>query len=166
MTSWCPSIAWMKERRSDIGHVLSKPVEGSHDTRARIEYAAYPLFVSCLAHTCTVPGHPSHLYGFIPLHRQNTLVLCQSLALRKRDIRPLQESLAALGLSSLGRSESRVLASLHAVLEVLHRLKGREWRRPATVEPEVSFDEGKALLDTHTEGYWGCSRQAGTCTSW
>ena len=25
----------------------------------------------------------------------------------------------------------------------------------ATVEPEVSFDEGKALLATHTEGYGG-----------
>jgi hypothetical protein len=43
MTSWCPSIARLKERRSDVGGVLSKPVEGSHDTRACIECAEYPL---------------------------------------------------------------------------------------------------------------------------
>ena len=88
-------------------------------------------------------------------YRRSASNLLHYLALRKRDMRPLQESLAALGLSSLGRSESHVLASVHAVLEVLHRLEGREWHRPATVEPEVSFDEGKALLATHTEALLG-----------
>ena len=34
------------------------------------------------------------------------------LALRRRDIRRLQEGLSALGLSSLGRSEAGVLAAL------------------------------------------------------
>ena len=41
------------------------------------------------------------------------------------------------------------------MLVVPHRLEGREWQRPATVEPAVSFDEGKALLDTHTEALLG-----------
>jgi pyruvate kinase len=84
-------------------------------------------------------------------YRRSASNLLHYLALRKRDIRSLQESLAALGLSSLGRSESHVLASVQAVLEVLHRLEGGQWPRPEMVEPEVSFVEGKALLDTHTE---------------
>jgi pyruvate kinase len=88
-------------------------------------------------------------------YRRSASNLLHYLALRKRDIRPLQDSLAALGLSSLGRSESHALASVDAVLEVLHQLEGRQWHRPATVEPEVSFVEGKALLDTHTETLLG-----------
>jgi pyruvate kinase len=100
-------------------------------------------------------GYRARIADVHPAYRRSASNLFHYLALRKRDIRPMQESLAALGLSSLGRSESHVLASVHAVLEVLHRLEGREWHRPATVEPEVSFDEGKALLDTHTEALLG-----------
>ena len=46
------------------------------------------------------------------------------LALRKRDMRPLQEALTPWGLSSLGRSEARVLANLDAVLISLAGLAG------------------------------------------
>lgn len=41
------------------------------------------------------------------------------LALRRRDLRPLQAALMPWGLSSLGRSESRVLATLDAVIATL-----------------------------------------------
>jgi pyruvate kinase len=88
-------------------------------------------------------------------YRRSASNLLHYLAMRKRDLRSLQQSLAALGLSSLGRSESHVLASVQAVLEVLHQLAGRQRQSPATVEPEVSFAEGKALLDTHTESLLG-----------
>jgi pyruvate kinase len=90
-----------------------------------------------------------------PAYRRSARNLFHYLALRKRDMRPLQDGLAVLGLSSLGRSEPHVLASIDAVLAVLHRLEGREWHRAATVEPAVSFDEGKTLLDTHTEALLG-----------
>jgi pyruvate kinase len=90
-----------------------------------------------------------------PAYQRSAGNLFHYLALRKRDMRPLQDSLAALGLSSLGRSESHALASVHAVLAVLHQLAGREWHRPATVEPDVSFVEGKTLLDTHTAALLG-----------
>jgi pyruvate kinase len=90
-----------------------------------------------------------------PAYQRSARNLFHYLALRKRDMRPLQDSLAALGLSSLGRSESHALASVHAVLAVLHQLAGREWHRPATVEPDVSFVEGKTLLDTHTAALLG-----------
>ncbi len=48
--------------------------------------------------------------------------LLHYLALRRHDLRPLQFRLAALGLSSLGRAESHVLATVDAVLGALHRL--------------------------------------------
>ena len=46
------------------------------------------------------------------------------LALRRRDISATQEGLSRLGLSSLGRSESRVLPALDAVLATLAALTG------------------------------------------
>jgi hypothetical protein len=45
--------------------------------------------------------------------------LRHDLALRRHDLRPMQLRLAALGLSSLGRAESHVLATVDAVLGVL-----------------------------------------------
>ena len=42
--------------------------------------------------------------------------LVHYLALRAHDLRPLQQQLAWLGLSSLGRAESHVLANLDKVL--------------------------------------------------
>ena len=50
--------------------------------------------------------------------------LVHYLALRKDDIRDLQQSLAALGLSSLGRAERNVLASVAAVRAALRSLAG------------------------------------------
>jgi pyruvate kinase len=49
-------------------------------------------------------------------HRQDAQNLLHYLELRGRDVRGLQESLADLGLSSLGRSEGHVLATVDAVL--------------------------------------------------
>lgn len=47
------------------------------------------------------------------------LNLCCYLALRRRDLRPLQAALPPWGLSSLGRSESRVIENLDAVIATL-----------------------------------------------
>ncbi|HKD18778.1 MAG TPA: hypothetical protein VKG23_13080, partial [Thermoanaerobaculia bacterium] len=48
--------------------------------------------------------------------------LLHYLTLRQRDLRSLQRKLAVLGLSSLGRSESHVLASVDAVIAAIDRL--------------------------------------------
>jgi pyruvate kinase len=50
--------------------------------------------------------------------------LAHYLALRHRDLRPLQAALGPWGLSSLGRSESRVVQNLDAVIRVLEVLGG------------------------------------------
>jgi pyruvate kinase len=50
--------------------------------------------------------------------------LLHFLALRHRDIRPLQGKIANLGLSSRGRAEAHVLACVYALRKVLHHLTG------------------------------------------
>jgi pyruvate kinase len=71
------------------------------------------------------------------------------LALRRHDIRPLQDQLARLGLSSLGRAESHVLATVDAVLEAMHKVAGGCWQPLASPTPTVGFDEGIERLDAH-----------------
>ena len=51
--------------------------------------------------------------------------LVHFLALRSFDLRSVQERLAALGLSSLGRAEPQVLASVDRVLDLLRLLAGQ-----------------------------------------
>ncbi|MDW8267184.1 MAG: pyruvate kinase [Gemmataceae bacterium] len=81
--------------------------------------------------------------------------LLHYLALRRHDIRQLQDRLSALGLSSLDRSESHVRATVEAVLQVLHRLDHRAWQSPQHHEQALSSAEGKALLKLHTEALLG-----------
>ena len=80
--------------------------------------------------------------------RESVRNLLQYLAFRRRDERPLQEELARLGLSSLGRAESHVLASLDAVLLPLTAMAGQSI--PPGGRPGIGFDEARALLSTHT----------------
>lgn len=89
-----------------------------------------------------------------PHYRDSARNLVHYLALRQRDLRPLQARLAELGLSSLGRSEAHVLASVDAVLNVLHRLAGRPAPEHAGSAP-IGFEAGTHLLTGHTEALLG-----------
>jgi pyruvate kinase len=89
------------------------------------------------------------------LHKESVRNLIHYLALRRHDIRELQEELAALGLSSLGRTESHVLAGIEAVLKLLHQLAGREWVSPDGWERGLEFAEGKARLQANTDALLG-----------
>jgi pyruvate kinase len=89
-----------------------------------------------------------------PAWRKSADNLLHYLALRHHDIRLLQEELAVLGLSSLGRSESHVMSTLDAVLNILHHLAGRPLELPRHAE-HPGFNEGKALLAAHTEALLG-----------
>lgn len=75
------------------------------------------------------------------------------LALRRNDIRALQRQLASLGVSSLGRCEANVLASIERVIEVLRHLT--PGRRPARSAPPVCASNGEALLHAHTAALFG-----------
>ncbi|SHG07847.1 pyruvate kinase [Microbulbifer donghaiensis] len=90
-----------------------------------------------------------------PNYRDSARNLLHYLALRRHDLRPLQLRLAALGLSSLGRAESHVLATVDAVLEVLHQLANRRWQNPPAEERCVDFRTGQRLLSEHTDALLG-----------
>ncbi|MFZ5655036.1 MAG: pyruvate kinase [Pseudomonadota bacterium] len=70
--------------------------------------------------------------------------LAHYLALRSRDLRPLQERLAQCALSSLGRSESHVAATLDRLLALLAAVVGRPGPEPPAGLPD--FDAGRRGL--------------------
>ncbi len=80
--------------------------------------------------------------------------LAHYLALRCRDLRPLQLRLARQGLSSLGRVEAHVMASIDQVIHVLAGLC-------AVADPPLDpsrapgFDAGNDLLSVNTRGLFG-----------
>ena len=90
--------------------------------------------------------------------RDSARNLIHYLALRGRDLRPLQQRLAALGLSSLGRAESHVLATVDAVLDVLHRVSQQHWEPPSPDGPVLDFARGQRLLAEHTKALLGPER--------
>ena len=84
-----------------------------------------------------------------PSYRASARNLAHYLALRQKDWRPLQEKLARIGVSRLGRAESNVLANLDKILGILHRLTGQSWQERSADEP-VGIHSSQALLEQHT----------------
>ncbi len=81
----------------------------------------------------------------------SALNLAQYLILRRQDLRELQRCLSAWGLSSLGRSEGRVLANLDAVIATMSMICGVD---PAVRPPRPNFDvlfEGELLLERQAD---------------
>ena len=64
-------------------------------------------------------NYAEELAAVHPKYRESAKNLVHYLALRQTDIRELQEDLASLGLSSLGRAERNVMASIRAVQTAL-----------------------------------------------
>ena len=89
-----------------------------------------------------------------PAHAASATNLAHYLALRRFDLRDVQERLAWIGVSSLGRAETHVLANLDKVLGILHRLVGRPWTQHARDEP-VGSRRGPALLQRHAQALFG-----------
>ena len=89
-----------------------------------------------------------------PAYRKSALNLIHYLALRQQDVRTLQDELAALGLSSLGRTEAHVMSTLKAVLVALNHMAGRKIDLQAPSE-FPGFREGKSLLAAHTDALLG-----------
>lgn len=89
-----------------------------------------------------------------PQSRRSVENFLHYLALRKQDLRDLQSRLAALGLSSLGRSESSVLAGLEAVIAILESLAGACFDSPRQ-SPSVDFTSGPAALTEQADHLLG-----------
>jgi pyruvate kinase len=85
-----------------------------------------------------------------PNYQESARNFAHYLALRRHDLRELQMELAALGLSSLGRSESCAIATVDAVLEVLRRLAGHRASKGVHPPGSADFAAGRRLLAEHT----------------
>ncbi|MBH8558128.1 pyruvate kinase [Hymenobacter negativus] len=82
--------------------------------------------------------------------------LLHYLALRQRDLRPLQYRLAELGLSSLGRAEAHALANVEAVRAVLHTLAQPTANGlDQSAETFPTFSSGPRLLAEHSTACLG-----------
>lgn len=89
-----------------------------------------------------------------PNYRASAENLLHYLAMRRHDLRPLQMRLAQMGLSSLGRAESSVMATVDAVVGALYRLGQRPWCPPTDIGG-VDFETGRRLLAHHTQSLLG-----------
>ena len=84
-----------------------------------------------------------------PAHRRDAVNLVHYLALRQGDVRHLQRWLGARGLSSLGRCEAHVLATVESVRAAL------DGTAPHFGPAIQSFEEGRAALDFNTDALFG-----------
>jgi pyruvate kinase len=96
--------------------------------------------------------HPSHAAG--------AMNLAHYVRLRRHDVRALQDRLAWIGLSSLGRSESHVLANIDKVLGLLHGLAGRAWTSLSGEEP-AGIRTAAKLLEEHACALLGSTPKRG-----
>lgn len=112
-----------------------------------------PLIDQLLALRCSMLAHEVSLAVWIagvhPDYRASARNFSHYLALRQRDRRPLQEKLDHIGVSSLGRAESNVLANLDKILGILQRLDGEIGQSPNSDEP-ASMQSSRKLLEKHT----------------
>jgi pyruvate kinase len=90
-------------------------------------------------------------------HLQSARNLVHYLALRRFDLRNTQEWLAALGVSSLGRSESHVLYNLDVVLAILYRLAGLT--PPRRAAGGVTPSEGRLIIERNAAKLLGDRRK-------
>jgi pyruvate kinase len=88
-------------------------------------------------------------------HRNSAANLVHYMALRRNDIRRLQETLAALGLSSLGRAESHVKSNIETILSLLYRLTGQPEPSPGMGGAGIGMAESATLMEAHTEALLG-----------
>lgn len=88
-----------------------------------------------------------------PSHTQSARNLVHYMGLRSLDIRRAQKKLSRLGLTSLGRCEGHVLATLTALRKILYKLLGKT---PARLRlAPLSYDESKRLLHSATKALLG-----------
>ena len=92
-------------------------------------------------------------HGVHAHHRGSIENLDHFVALRSTDLRELQDDLATLGLSSLGRAESHVAATLDAVTRALRALAGQ--LMPEGEPRPVDFDSGPKMLARTTHALLG-----------
>ena len=97
-------------------------------------------------------------YAFPDGYTASACNLAQYQALRRHDLRGLQDRLSEAGLTSLGMSESRVMASLDRILDMLGRAVDEPEPERAPPYPEPGFWEGGELLAARMQALFGPDR--------
>ena len=137
------------------------PDGGTGATRARGEAAARELLDDLIELRQDVVREGQELLqAWRPALRRRAFLpsavnLAHYIALRRRDVRALQEELMPLGLSSLGRCEGRVLANIDAVIAALARIAGAEEVIAVVESRPNDFYRGNRLLRRHTDAVFG-----------
>ncbi len=98
-----------------------------------------------------------------PARQRSAANLVHYVALRNHDVRDLQARLGALGLSSLGRCEPYVLATIEAVLALLAQLTGEAAPVPMA---SIALTEGQELLMGNADRLLGSASGDGRRGSW
>jgi len=93
--------------------------------------------------------HASDIMAVDPAHLPDAVNLVHYLALRQGDVSHLQRWLGERGLSSLGRCEAHVLATVESVRAAL------DGTTPSFGPAIQSFEEGRAALDHNTDALFG-----------
>jgi pyruvate kinase len=94
------------------------------------------------------------IQAVLPRHRESALNLAHYIGLRKRDVRGIQLDLAALGLSSLGRSEGHARNTLGQLAEWLGVDEGNA-ADASKREPRLDWAKAQALLHENTRALFG-----------
>jgi pyruvate kinase len=146
------AITRLKESDPTSRYEVAASVEGSDSLR--------PLIEKVSEIRCSLINQETEFRKQImaahPTYRKSARNLIHYLALRRHDIRELQDQLAALGLSSLGRTESHTLFSIEAVLKVLNHLAKRDSEAIHDHEGQaIHFTEGRALLRANKHSLMG-----------
>lgn len=89
------------------------------------------------------------------VYRPSAANLAAYIALRRHDLRPIQSTLAALGLSSLGRCEGHVMATLDAVIHALRQMRGARVARLRIARAAREITRDPVLLRRHTNRLFG-----------
>ena len=125
----------------------------------RLEHAARSVDELRRAALAAEQEFAAELEAAAPSMRESAYNLVHYLAVRRHDVRELQDELTRLGLSSLGRMEAHVMASLQAVLEVLCTLRDQPVPAAIAEAPPVTFKTGNALLAAHADAILGPARR-------
>jgi pyruvate kinase len=81
--------------------------------------------------------------------------LLHYLAFRSNDVRPLQDRLARIGMSSLGRAEPHVMATIDSVIHNLRLVSGKKQPGDDFQPIHAAFDSGADRLEKNTTRLFG-----------
>ncbi len=95
------------------------------------------------------PYYPHGEFSFSALN------LAHYLALRRQDLRPLQDRLAAVGLSSLAHGEADVLTNLNRVIALLQKAVGAAAPGTETGAGAAAESPGAQILAQRTDALFG-----------